>query len=367
MAAPGVYKNMPIEFRDFAPRLIRWQEQHGRHDLPWQVADPYRVWLSEIMLQQTQVSTVRGYYTRFLDRFPTLAALAAAPLDDVLALWSGLGYYTRARNLHKAARQIADRHGGEFPQALDDVLALPGIGRSTAAAILAFSFGQRRAILDGNVRRVLARCYGVEGYPGDKAVENRLWTLAESLLPEAGGIRRYTQGLMDLGSLVCTRGKPACASCPMAEGCVARAEGRTGQLPTPRPKKAVPTRDAVWLLARDEAGRILLERRPPVGIWGGLWSLPELASGADETVAAAAGRYDFTVLDIHPALADIEHVFTHFRLIALPLPVSVRAGAEMVAETGYGWFAPAEAEALGLPAPIRKLVAGLSGPGLFAI
>ena len=366
MTALGVYKNMPIELRDFAPRLIRWQELHGRHDLPWQVADPYRVWLSEIMLQQTQVATVLGYYARFLARFPTLAELAAAPLDDVLAQWSGLGYYSRARNLHKAACQIAERHGGVFPDTLDEVLALPGIGRSTAAAILAFAFGQRRAILDGNVKRVLTRCYGIAGYPGDKAVENRLWTLAESLLPGVDGIRRYTQGLMDLGSLVCSRGKPACAACPMVSGCVALADGRTGQLPTPRPKKALPTRDAVWLLARDDAGRILLERRPPSGIWGGLWSLPELAASADEAVAAAADRYGFVALDIGPALVDIEHVFTHFRLIALPLPVRARVPAG-AGQDGRGWFAPAEAEALGLPAPIRQLLAGLARPGLFAV
>ncbi|MFP4905238.1 A/G-specific adenine glycosylase, partial [Paraburkholderia sp. BR14261] len=231
----------------FAPRLIAWQREHGRHDLPWQnTRDPYRIWLSEIMLQQTQVSTVIPYYTRFLERFPTVEALAAAPDDDVMALWAGLGYYSRARNLHRCAQVVADTHGGKFPQTVEALAELPGIGRSTAAAIASFAFGARETILDGNVKRVLARVFGVEGFPGEKRVENAMWTLAETLVPgpEASDadVSAYTQGLMDLGATLCGRGKPDCARCPFAQDCVANTTGRQRELPAARPKKAVPTR-----------------------------------------------------------------------------------------------------------------------------
>ncbi|RAS19743.1 A/G-specific DNA-adenine glycosylase [Microvirgula sp. AG722] len=343
----------------FATRLVDWQRRHGRSGLPWQVADPYRVWVSEIMLQQTQVATVLDYYPRFMARFPTVGELGRAALDEVLALWSGLGYYSRARNLHKAAQRIVTEHDGVFPQRFEQVLDLPGIGRSTAAAICAFARGERRAILDGNVRRVLARWGGIEGFTGGKAVENRLWTLAESLLPAASAdMVAYTQGLMDLGSLVCTRGKPACGRCPLAADCVALRDDRVGSLPTPRPKKAQPTRDAVWLLARDSRGRVLLERRPESGIWGGLWSLPELASS--DAVDAASAQYDFKVDQIEPAWHEIEHVFTHFRLLALPLPVRVAAHGERQ-DGRQGWFLPAEALTMGLPAPVRRLLDAPSG------
>ncbi len=224
---------------DFADRLIAWQRHNGRHDLPWQGGhDPYRIWLSEIMLQQTQVDTVIPYYQRFLARFPDVASLAAAPVEDVMALWSGLGYYARARNLHRAACTIVEAHGGAFPRSAAEIAGLPGIGRSTAAAIAAFAYGERAAILDGNVKRVLCRIFGVEGFPGEKAVENRLWALAESLLPEHE-VGRYIQAQMDLGATLCTRGKPACSRCPFADDCVARRENRVAELPTPRPKKVV--------------------------------------------------------------------------------------------------------------------------------
>lgn len=294
----------------FATRLVAWQKQHGRHDLPWQVRDPYRVWLSEIMLQQTQVTAVLEYYARFLQRFPDVAALAAASVDEVLALWSGLGYYSRARNLHKAALMVMEEFGGQFPAQREALQRLPGVGRSTAAAIASFAFAQRETILDGNVKRVLTRCFGIAGFPGEKAVEKQLWALAEALLPADGSqMTAYTQGLMDLGATVCGR-KPACTVCPMVDGCVAAQQGRTHELPTPRPKKAQPTRHTVMLLAQ-HGERIWLERRPPSGIWGGLLSLPEFAdSMALERWLECMGQGD-----VLPSWPELEHVFTHYRLI----------------------------------------------------
>ena len=261
----------------FAPRLIAWQKRHGRHDLPWQqTRDAYRIWLSEIMLQQTQVSTVIPYYARFLAEFPTLADLAQAPLERVLELWAGLGYYARARNLHACAVAVLRDHGGVFPREPERIAELPGIGRSTAAAIAAFAYGVRGAILDGNVKRVLTRCFGVEGFPGAPKVEKGLWQLAESLLPHGPGeIEIYTQGIMDLGASLCSRTKPTCAICPMAEICIARRDGRQEELPEGKPAKAVPERRSTALVVHD-GERVLLERRPPSGIWGGLLALPEL-------------------------------------------------------------------------------------------
>lgn len=343
---------MAVE-QQFAPRLVAWQKVHGRHGLPWQVCDPYRVWLSEIMLQQTQVSTVLGYYPRFLDRFPDLATLAAAPVDDVLAYWSGLGYYSRARNLHKAAQQVMCDFGGEFPSARNAIETLPGIGRSTAAAIAAFCFGQRETILDGNVKRVLARCFGVDGFPGDKQVEAQMWQLAERLLPAAtADMVAYTQGLMDLGATVCTRSKPACTVCPLVDGCVAAREGRTAELPVKKPKKVVPERETVMLLALRN-GEVLLERRPPTGIWGGLLSLPQF----DSTLAIA----DWLALngdgDLPPAWPPLLHVFTHFKLTITPQCVEVtRLAGEVCADNGWQWLPLATALDAGVPAPVRRLL-----------
>lgn len=339
----------------FAERLLGWQATHGRHDLPWQVADAYRVWLSEIMLQQTQVTTVIPYYQRFLARFPSVAVLAAAPLDDVLALWSGLGYYSRARNLHAAAVMVVERFGGTFPQ--DPVLLaeLPGVGRSTAAAIAAFSYGVKSPILDGNVKRVLARWAGISGFPGEKAIENRLWLLAESLLPANGTqMPSYTQAQMDLGATVCTPKKPACLACPLQDDCVARQTGRQLELPTPKPKKKVPERSTVMLLIRNDAGELMLEQRPPTGIWGGLWSLPEVASTLDAEDSCRQ-RWGLTVLP-EPALPDFVHVFTHFRLTITPQPVSVLNTAPAVQEAGVRWFSRDAALAAGIPTPLRKLL-----------
>ncbi len=330
---------------DFAQDLIRWQKRAGRHDLPWQrQKDPYRVWLSEIMLQQTQVATVIPYYKRFLARFPDLARLAAAPQEDVMALWSGLGYYARARNLRRAAQEIVARHGGRFPRRIDGIEALPGVGRSTAAAIAVFAFGARAAILDGNVKRVLARAFGIEGFPGEKAVEHRLWALAESLLPERD-LAAYTQGLMDLGATLCTLRRPRCGDCPVAARCVALRENRIAELPTPRARRAVPQR-AVTVLVLLKRGRVLLQPRPPKGIWGGLLSLPELPGG----------KLPRQYADALP-LPTVRHAFTHFRLDIAPLLCKVSPGG--TAPEGV-WLSLKRLDAAPLPAPIRMILENLT-------
>lgn len=340
----------------FANTLIAWQATHGRHDLPWQQSrDPYRVWLSEIMLQQTQVDTVMPYYARFLQRFPDVAALAAAPLDDVLALWSGLGYYARARNLHKAAQSVVRDHGGKFPRSAAALNELPGIGRSTAAAIAAMCFGERVAILDGNVKRVLARHFGIEGFPGERAIEQQLWALAESLVPEQGA-DLYPQALMDLGATLCTRSKPACLHCPVQTSCVAYRDGLQATLPTPRPKKAIPERSTRVLVLR-EAKKVLLEQRPPSGIWGGLYSLPELATG--ETVADGLLRLlGHAEAPDSVELPKVLHVFTHFKLSLQPELIEVRPAPKAQAP-GMRWVALDALDEIGLPTPIRKILASL--------
>ncbi|UXY16662.1 A/G-specific adenine glycosylase [Chitiniphilus purpureus] len=341
---------------NFAERLLAWHATHGRHDLPWQVHDPYRVWLSEIMLQQTQVTTVIPYYARFLARFPDVAALASAPLDDVLALWSGLGYYSRARNLHAAAVMVMERFGGAFPADPALLAELPGIGRSTAAAIAAFSFSVRSPILDGNVKRVLARWAGIDGFTGEKAIESRLWQLAQTLLPaNAEDMPAYTQAQMDLGATVCTPRKPACLACPVAEDCVARLTGRQHELPTPKPRKPLPQRHTVMLLIRDAEHRLLLERRAPTGIWGGLWCLPEVDSTltAETTALAQLGL----TLQTEPALPDFVHVFTHFRLTVTPLPARAVGIGPLRDTDRLRWFTRAEALSAGIPTPLRRLLA----------
>ena len=346
----------------FAETLIAWQRQHGRHGLPWQVRDAYRVWLSEIMLQQTQVDTVLPYYARFLARFPDLPSLAAAPVEDVLTLWSGLGYYARARNLHKCARAVMAQHGGRFPADPAVLAELPGIGRSTAAAISAFSYGTRAAILDGNVKRVLARAFGIDGFPGTKPVENRMWELAESLLPERD-VDIYTQAQMDLGATVCTRGRPACNRCPLAESCVALRDGRVGELPTPRPKRETRTREGRFAVVLAD-GAVLLERRPPSGIWGGLLSLPELPEDAD-TAEWVSGRYGLQVRSVSP-LGGLRHVFTHFTLEMRPEAVEVAAPPPGAAESEHLWQPLERLAEAALPAPVRKLLEPLAARDLFS-
>ena len=264
----------------FATRVVAWQRVHGRHDLPWQkTRDPYRVWLSEIMLQQTTVAAVIPFYLRFLATFPTIESLASAPIERVMELWSGLGYYSRARNLHRCAQMVMTEHRGEFPRGIDAIAALPGIGRSTASAIAAFCFGAATPILEGNAKRVLARHAGIEGYPGESAISRALWKIAEARMP-LDDVDAYTQGMMDLGATVCTRTKPACMLCPVSSDCVARATHRVEQIPASRPKRELPQR-AVTMLMMIRHDSVLLERRPPTGIWGGLWSLPELPDDVD--------------------------------------------------------------------------------------
>ena len=337
--------------KSFASRIICWQQQHGRHALPWQGSrDPYRIWLSEIMLQQTQVATVIPYFERFVARFPDLPALAAAHEDAVLALWSGLGYYSRARNLHAAARTIVADHDGKFPASMDAIAQLPGVGRSTAAAIAALAFGQRCAILDGNVRRVLARHGGVDGWPGDRKVETTLWQLAESHLPRSA-IEAYTQGMMDLGALACTRSRPACSACPVSTDCAAFTQHRTAELPTPRPKKILPEKQVLMLMLFDR-GELMLEKRPARGIWGGLWSLPELTLGADP----AAHCHDHGLITLtQRVLPRFSHSFTHFRLHIQP--VQIQLAPRQTTLPGQIWLPPADALNAALPTPVRRLVA----------
>lgn len=343
----------PASVRGFPGRLIDWQKAAGRHDLPWQnTRDPYAIWISEIMLQQTQVATVIPFYARFMARFPDLAALAAAPLDEVLGFWSGLGYYSRARNLHRAARRINEAHGGSFPANFEAVLALPGIGRSTAAAICVFAFGARRPILDGNVKRVLARYFGVAGNPADKRVADALWRKAARLVP-AHGVEAYTQGLMDLGSAVCVRREPRCAACPVSANCVARRRGLTDVLPSRRIPRPVPHREVVMLVLRHGAD-ILLEKRPPSGIWGGLWSFPEAQSG-DDLEAACEQRFGARVRALE-ALPVVEHGFTHFRLSIVPQPMQVLGLGSRTAEPGAIWIKPSDAHAAAIPAPVRRIL-----------
>jgi A/G-specific adenine glycosylase len=311
----------------FAEKVVRWQRRHGRQSLPWQgTRDPYRIWLSEVMLQQTQVAAVIPYYERFLQRFPTVHALAAADQEEVLELWSGLGYYARGRNLHRAAREIAGRG---FPQTAAAIADLPGVGRSTAAAIAAFAFGERAAILDGNAKRVLSRAFGI-------ADEKALWLLAERLLP-AKHIEAYTQGLMDLGAMLCTRRNPDCARCPLTALCAAKKQKRIHEFPIPRRRGVLPQKEVTWVLLRHQ-GAVRLERRPAPGIWGGLWCPPEL-NGKPPRGAKA--------------LPTIEHGFTHFRLRIHPLLCDVRK------RSGGRWLKIDEAAQAALPAPVKTLLARL--------
>ena len=349
----------------FAATLIRWQKRHGRHDLPWQgTRDPYRVWLSEIMLQQTQVSTVIPYYRRFLDRFPDVASLADAPAADVMALWSGLGYYARARNLHRCAQAVLTDHGGRFPADPVSLAGLPGIGRSTAAAIAVFAFGISAAILDGNVKRVFARFFGIDGYPGNKAVEQTMWGLAESLLPKKE-VETYTQGLMDLGATICTRGKPDCPRCPLAADCVALAQGRIDELPARKPRAALREKTAVLLVIVGN-GEVLLEQRPPRGIWGGLLSLPEIEATASsgvstDSVVTTASR--FGEVASCEALPPLRHDFTHFRLHIRPYAIHLGQRHERAAQDKLDWYPLNRLDQLGLPAPVRLLLQRLSLAG----
>jgi A/G-specific adenine glycosylase len=338
---------------DFSRGVVEWQRRDGRHDLPWQgTRDPYRIWVSEIMLQQTQVATVIPYYERFMARFPDVAALAAADLDAVLTHWSGLGYYSRARNLHRAAVAVVELHGGRFPSTFDEVAALPGIGRSTAGAIMVFAYGARHAILDGNVKRVLARACGIAGFPGDKTTSDALWDAANGLLPRQG-IEAYTQGLMDLGATICRRVKPLCLMCPVNECCVARREGRIDAIPAPRPRKPLPHRDTVMLVL-EHRGALLLEKRPAPGIWGGLWCFPELSAG-DDAEAVCLHRYGAEARALED-LPDIEHGFTHYSLTISPRRMEAKRIVPRAAEPGQQWLPIEAARAAAIPAPVKRIL-----------
>jgi A/G-specific adenine glycosylase len=342
---------------DFSSTVIQWQKQHGRHSLPWQsTCDPYRIWLSEIMLQQTQVAAVIPYYQRFLERFPGVEALAAASIDEVMRYWSGLGYYSRARNLHRCAQQICAEYEGTFPADPDLLAQLPGIGRSTAAAIAAFSYDTRAAILDGNVKRVFCRIFGIEGYPGEKRVEDTLWRRAEALLPH-NDIKAYTQGLMDLGATLCTRNSPACSKCPLLQRCVAAKTDRVKDLPARKAKKSIPEKHTAMLIIIDR-DRVLLEQRPPSGIWGGLLSLPELPlpfpeQGA-QSIANAVARFGIAA-SCEP-LQSLTHAFTHFKLHISPFRIHLSRRTHTVGESRYVWYDLTELSRAALPAPVKKML-----------
>jgi len=345
---------------EFARRIVAWQGVSGRRHLPWQrPATPYRIWVSKIMLQQTQVATVIPYFERFMARFRSPRELAGAPLDEVLHHWSGLGYYARARHLHAAARRICDTHGARMPATYDELIGLPGIGRSTAGAILALAYQRRYPILDGNVRRVLARHRLIEGWPGEAAVQGRLWRTAEALVPTRD-IPAYTQGLMDLGATVCTRRGPDCTRCPVSADCRAVAQGRQETLPAPRPRRPRPLRAVTLAVVCNRRGEVLLERRPPTGIWGGLWSLPQL------TDPAAALQWCTRTLGTPPSRVapwpEVEHGFTHFRLRITPIHLVVESPALRVMEGArFLWYNRARSRG-GLAAPIARLIGQLPDP-----
>jgi A/G-specific adenine glycosylase len=340
---------------DFAARVLRWYDDHGRKDLPWQdTGDAYRVWISEIMLQQTQVQTVIPYYTRFVHRFPDVLSLADAQLDEVLQHWSGLGYYARARNLHHAAEIIRDEHKGNFPSSIEVVSELPGIGRSTAGAILALAHGQRHPILDGNVKRVLARHAAVDGWPGKTAVARQLWEFAEARTP-VERVSDYTQAMMDLGATLCTRSRPDCARCPVANDCIALARDDVERFPGRKPKKEKPLRETTMVLAVAD-GAVYLERRPASGIWGGLWSFPEVSDVGDWCAQRlAATPFETESWDT------LRHSFSHYDLDIAPVVVRIDAVSSKVADYDDStWYRPGDAPPGGIAAPVMRLIETLS-------
>ena len=343
----------------FSNAVIDWQKQYGRHDLPWQnTTDAYAIWVSEIMLQQTQVTAVIGYYARFMQRFSTIAKLANATQEEVLQCWSGLGYYSRARNLHNTAQKIVDDFGGVFPEEFDDMLNLPGIGRSTAAAISTFALDNPQPILDGNVKRVFARHFLIEGWTSSPTIQNKMWLIAERENPADNAIA-YTQGLMDLGATVCTRSKPKCEPCPINKSCKAFAQDKTQVLPTPKPKKILPQKETTMLIIR-MGNEVLLEKRPQKGIWAGLWSLPEIPM-SDIASEAAQTRFNLTVESDEP-LTIVQHVFTHYKLAITPQPLQVSRPPKqkhMAGLPNYMWLPIEDAISAALPTPVRNILLSL--------
>jgi len=342
----------------FQAAVLEWFDRHGRKDLPWQAEkSAYNTWISEIMLQQTQVATVIPYYRRFVAHFPDVDSLAEAAIDEVLHLWTGLGYYARARNLHKAARIVSREFGGRFPDTVEGLETLPGIGRSTAGAILSIATGKRAAILDGNVKRVLARFYAVEGWPGQPVVMKRLWTLAERNTPHQR-VGEYTQAMMDLGATLCTRSKPSCLLCPLQQECKAFELGLSHSLPSPRPKKYLPVKQTHMLIIRDDKGQVLLAQRPPSGIWGGLWSLPEVRDLRD---ARAELGFD---IDLATPLEPLRHTFSHYHLDITPVLVSLKDHTNSVMEgPATLWYNTRQPHNIGLAAPVKRLLETVAAIG----
>jgi len=335
---------------EFQFQLLKWFDEFGRKDLPWQhPANAYRVWVSEVMLQQTQVVTVIPYFNKFIHEYPTVAELANAPLDDVLSLWAGLGYYARARNLHKSAQLIA---ASGFPDNIDEVVSLPGVGRSTAGAILSIAFNKSHAILDGNVRRVFARFKGVEGWTGGTAVNKHLWELSEKYTPKSR-CADYTQAIMDLGATLCTRSKPQCGICPLQDNCLALAQNKVQELPTPKVSKKIPVKHAVFLLLINKQGEVLLEKRPPTGIWGGLWSVPELTDKLELNVWVDK---KCLVVQESVELSVRRHTFSHYHLDYLPILLKVDSLTNNVMEADLRiWYKHIDHKKVALPAPIKQL------------
>lgn len=345
-----------MEAQQFAHMVLDWYQRYGRKTLPWQLEKtPYKVWLSEVMLQQTQVATVIPYFQRFMEKFPDVSALAAAPLDEVLHLWTGLGYYARARNLHKAAQAVVELHGGEFPTTFDEVAALPGIGRSTAGAILSLSLGQHFPILDGNVKRVLARCYAIAGWPGEKKVENRLWQLSEQVTP-ASGVEQFNQAMMDLGAMVCTRSKPKCGLCPLSGGCIAYAHHSWQNYPGKKPKKTLPEKTAWFLLLQHEQG-VWLEQRPPVGLWGGLFCFPQFTT--EEEMHRWLAARNLASQTTHQLIA-FRHTFSHFHLDIVPVWLNLSSRSGCMDEGAGLWYNLAQPPSVGLAAPVERLLTQLA-------
>ena len=352
----------PLQLSSFAQRVLIWFDQYGRKHLPWQEdRSAYRVWISEIMLQQTQVNTVIPYFLKFMQRFPTLQDLAKAEQDEVLKYWSGLGYYARARNLHKAAQTIRDEYQGVFPPHLDEVVALAGIGKSTAGAILSIAYQQSHAILDGNVKRVLARYYAIEGWTGSIPVQKQLWHYAEQLLPNQSmqiapeRNRDYSQAMMDLGATLCTRAKPDCMACPLRADCQALQRGQVADYPQPKPKKVLPQRTAIMLILQNSQSEVLLEKRPPVGIWGGLWSFPQFETD-QQAEDWLLDHYAITLAQAE-YLPERQHTFSHFRLTIRPCVLAIESTRQGVMEaTRQLWYNTETEFSGGLAAPITTLL-----------
>ncbi len=352
---PGIAHKIKVytmQPQQFSQQVLAWYDKYGRKTLPWQQQKtPYKVWLSEVMLQQTQVTTVIPYFERFMDKFPTVTDLANAPLDEVLHLWTGLGYYARARNLHKAAQQVATLHQGKFPETFDEVAALPGVGRSTAGAVLSLSLGKHFPILDGNVKRVLARCYAIGGWPGKKDVEKQLWHVSEAVTP-ADGVARFNQAMMDLGAMVCTRSRPKCELCPLSNGCVAYAQGNQADYPGKKPKQTIPERTGYFLLLQ-QGQEVMLQQRPPVGLWGGLYCFPQF----DSEIALREWLAQRGICaDNLTQLNAFRHTFSHFHLDIVPMWLPVPSPAACMDEGPALWYNLDWPPAVGLAAPVERLL-----------